>query len=206
MLEMVKHALINFHSWLDFHWGGGANGHQNKLNNTKKAFYIKLCSKTQLSLYMYVAHHILLPLIRKTSSPCLRWWCDGGGDRAWWVIESVFLRSPDKGVLSMSRGYTPRRPETWVSLCNLMLKLFVNTRSSAILGSDSPQSNNRKDHSLWVTPFIPRERPYVKHAIAGHLGLTRGTWRPTWALFDSQRHVFTENARIFPCRPCDCGV
>ena len=26
-----------------------------------------------------------------------RWWCEGGGDRAWWVIERVFLRSPDKG-------------------------------------------------------------------------------------------------------------
>ena len=37
--------------------------------------------------------------------------------------------------------------------------------------SDSPQSNNRKDHSLWVTPFIPRERPNVKHAIAGYLRL-----------------------------------
>ena len=40
MPEMVKHAPINysdFHLWLDFHWGGGGgNGHQNKLNNTKK--------------------------------------------------------------------------------------------------------------------------------------------------------------------------
>ena len=26
-----------------------------------------------------------------------RWWCEGRGDRAWWVIESVFFRSPDKG-------------------------------------------------------------------------------------------------------------
>ena len=41
--------------------------------------------------------------------------------------------------------------ETWVSLCNLMLKLIL--RSSAILGSDSPQSSNRKDNSLWVTPL-----------------------------------------------------
>ena len=23
--------------------------------------------------------------------------CEGGGDRAWWVIESVFLRSPIRG-------------------------------------------------------------------------------------------------------------
>ena len=48
----------------------------------------------------------------------------------------------------------PRRPETWVSLCNLMLKLRGISRSSAILGSNSPQSNNRKDSSLWVTPGI----------------------------------------------------
>ena len=49
-----------------------------------------------------------------------------------------------------------------------MLKLCGILRSSTILGSDSPQSNNRKDNSLWVTPFIPRERPNVKHAIAGY--------------------------------------
>ena len=64
-----------------------------------------------------------------------------------------------------------RRPETWVSLCNLMLKHRGISRSSVILGSDSPQSSNRKDNSLWVTPFIPRERLNVKHAIAGYLRL-----------------------------------
>ena len=42
----------------------------------------------------------------------------------------------------------PRRPETWVSLCNLMLKLRCISRSSAIIGSDSPQSNNRKGNSI----------------------------------------------------------
>ena len=101
-----------------------------------------------------------------------------GGDRAWWVIESVFLRSPDKGFWACLGDIPPdmpRRPETWVSLYNLMMKLCGISRSSAILGSDSPQSNNRKDHSLWVTPFIPRERPNVKHAIAGYLGLPRPT-------------------------------
>ena len=107
-----------------------------------------------------------------------RWWCEGGGDRAWWVIESVFLRSPDKGFWACLGDIPPdmpRRPETWVSLYNLMMKLFGILRSSAILGSDSPQSNNRKDHSLWVTPFIPRERPNVKHAIAGYLRLPQPT-------------------------------
>ena len=38
----------------------------------------------------------------------------------------------------------PRWLETWISLCNIMLKLCGISRSSAILGSDSPQSNNRK--------------------------------------------------------------
>ena len=105
-----------------------------------------------------------------------RWWCEGGGDRTWWVIESVFLRSHDKGFWACLGDIPPdmpRRPETWVSLYNLMMKLCGISRSSAILGSDSPQSNNRKDHSLWVTPFIPRGRPNVKHAIAGYLRLPR---------------------------------
>ena len=69
----------------------------------------------------------------------------------------------------------PRRPETRVSLCNLMLKPHGILLSSAILGSDSPQSNNRRDNSLRVTPFIPRERPNVKHAIVGYLRLPQPT-------------------------------
>ena len=46
----------------------------------------------------------------------------------------------------------PRRPETWVSLCNLMLKLCGISHSSAILGSDSPQSNNRKGNCIHPRP------------------------------------------------------
>ena len=80
----------------------------------------------------------------------------------------------------------PRRPETWISLCSLMLKLCGFSRSSAILGSDSPQCNNRKDNSLWVTPFIPREIPNVKHAIAGYLRLPQPT--PAPALMRACRH------------------
>ena len=48
-----------------------------------------------------------------------RWWCEGGGDRAWWVIKSVFLRSPDKGFWACLGDLPldmPRRPETWVAL------------------------------------------------------------------------------------------
>ena len=86
------------------------------------------------------------------------WWCEGGGDRAWWVIETVFLRSPNKGFRAYLGDLPPdmsRRQETWVSLCNLMLKLCIS-RSSTVLGSDrpSPQSNKRKGnyiHPQWVT-------------------------------------------------------
>ena len=44
-----------------------------------------------------------------------RWWCDGGGDRAWWVIERIFLRSPDKGFWACLGDLPPdmpRRPES----------------------------------------------------------------------------------------------
>ena len=91
---------------------------------------------------------------------------------AWWVIESVFVRLFDKGFLACLGDLPPdmpRRPETCILLCNLILKHCGVLRSSAILGSDSPQSNYTKDNSLWVTPFIPLKRPNVKHAIAGYL-------------------------------------
>ena len=78
----------------------------------------------------------------------------------------------------MSRGYTPRHAQTAGDLSFAVLFYDETSRSSTILGSDSPQSHNRKDHSLWVTPFIPRERPNVKHAIAGYLRLPRPTSAP----------------------------
>ena len=99
-----------------------------------------------------------------------RWWCESGGDRAWWVIESVFLRSPDKGFWACLGDLPPdmpRRPEIWVLLCNSMLKLCGISRSSAILGSDSPQSNNRKD-------LMPT------HVIVGYLRLPRLHQRMHW--------------------------
>ena len=86
-----------------------------------------------------------------------RWWCEDGGDRAWWVIESVFLRSPDKGFWACLGDLPqdmPRRPEIWVSLCNLMLELSGIPRSFAIFGSDSSKVTIGR-----VTPFIPHERP-----------------------------------------------
>ena len=103
-----------------------------------------------------------------------RWWCEGGGDRAWWVIESVFLRSPDKGFWACLGDIYPQTcPDGQRLEFRCAIKCWNCSICSAILGSDSLQSNNRKDHSLWVTPFIPRERPNVKHAIASYLRLPR---------------------------------
>ena len=51
------------------------------------------------------------------------------------VIESVLLRSPDKGFWACLGDLPPdmpRRPETWVSLCNLTLKLCGISHSSGI--------------------------------------------------------------------------
>ena len=89
-------------------------------------------------------------------------WCTDDNVRVGVIGHGGLLRAfsfarPYKGIwacLGHLPPDMPRRPEIWVSLCNLMLKLRGISRSSAILGSDSPQSNNRKDNSLWVTPFI----------------------------------------------------
>ena len=85
---------------------------------------------------------------------------------AWWVIENVFLCSSDKGFWACL-GYLPpdmpRRPETWVSLCNLMLKHRGISRSSAILGSDSPQSNKFSTDAGAVLAPLLSGRTRVRH-------------------------------------------
>ena len=51
-----------------------------------------------------------------------RWWCESRGDRAWWVIQSVFLRSPKKGFW----GFTHRHAQAAGNLgfaMKFMLKL-----------------------------------------------------------------------------------
>ena len=82
----------------------------------------------------------------------------------------------------MSRVSTPRHAQTAADL-GFTVQFIAETpwhfaQLRYILGSDSPQSNNRKDNSLWVTPFISRERPNVKHAIAGYLRLPQPTPAP----------------------------
>ena len=69
----------------------------------------------------------------------------------WWVIESVFLHLPNKGFWACLGDLPPDMPRRPVSLCNLMLKLLGISRSFVILVSDSPQSNNKKGNSLWIT-------------------------------------------------------
>ena len=103
-----------------------------------------------------------------------------------------FHRSPDEGFWACLGDLPPdmpRRPETFVSLCNLMLKLRGISRFSAILWSDSPQSNNRKDNPLWVTPFIPLERPNVKHTM---VGLFKATTAYTSASADARAALATQ--------------
>ena len=129
------------------------------------------------------------------------WSREGGGDRAWWVIGSVLLRSPNKGFwpcLGDLPPDMPRRPE-------IMLKLRGISRRSAILGVDSPQSNNRKGHSNHPPP--PRERPSVRHSIAGYVRLPRSTpapglmrelhWHCSWA--EEPRYT-TVLCRVVSCR------
>ena len=74
----------------------------------------------------------------------------------------------------MSRGYTPRHAQTAGDLS------FVVQFNDETLWhfAQLRYPRNRKDHSLWVTPFIPRERPNVKHAIDGYLRLPRPTSAP----------------------------
>ena len=71
--------------------------------------------------------------------------------------ESVFFHSPDTGFLACLWDLPPDmsiRSDICVSLGNLLLKLRGISRSSVILESDSPQSDNRKGnsiHSSWET-------------------------------------------------------
>ena len=79
-----------------------------------------------------------------------------------------FARS---GVLGMSRGSTPRHAQT---AGDLGFAVQFNAETPWHFA----QSNNSKDNSLWVTPFIPCERPDVKHAIADYLRLPQPTPAP----------------------------
>ena len=124
-----------------------------------------------------------------------RWWCEGGCDKAWWVLESVFLRSPDKGFwacLGDSPTDMPRLPETWVLLCSLMVKLCGISHSSAILVSDSPQSSNS---SGLLTLFIPSETHNVYPSIAVVSRLPRPTLVP----------ALTRELHSHHCRPEEPG-
>ena len=70
----------------------------------------------------------------------------------------------------MSRGSTPRWADILVLLCNLMLKLRGISLSSGLI---VPRVTIGRE-----TPFIPRERPNVKHFIAAYLRLPQPTPAP----------------------------
>ena len=72
----------------------------------------------------------------------------------------------------LSRGSTPRHAQTAGDLGFAVQFNAGISHSSAILGSDNPQRNNRKGNSI----HSPCERPNViKHAIADYLRLQRPT-------------------------------
>ena len=75
----------------------------------------------------------------------------------------------------MSRGSTPRHAQTAGDLGFAVQFNAGISHSSAILGSDNPQRNNRKCNSI----HSPCARPNViKHAIADYLRLPRPTPAP----------------------------
>ena len=121
-----------------------------------------------------------------------RWdeWCSDNDVRVGMIGHGGLLSSPDKWFWACL-GYLPtdmpRRPKTWVSQCNLMLKLRGISRSSAILGSDSPQSNNRESnsiHSPWgqqhaIVSYLRLPRPTPVHALLRMLHWLH--WLRCWA-------------------------
>ena len=75
----------------------------------------------------------------------MKWWW---GDRAWWVIESVFLHSLDKGLLGM------------FSTCSDGQKYGFALQNTVSLSLGQIILRVTKAE---VTPFVSRERPNVKH-------------------------------------------
>ena len=64
----------------------------------------------------------------------------------------------------------PRRPDTWVSVCNLILKLEAFRTAPLSSGRIVPRVT-----IAGVTTFITLERHYVKRSIAGYLRLQQPT-------------------------------
>ena len=66
------------------------------------------------------------------------WWCEGGGDRACWVV--------DKGFWACAGDLSPDMP------CCPETRFSCSQHGSAIVGSDSPQSNKgNSTHPTWET-------------------------------------------------------
>ena len=88
----------------------------------------------------------------------------------------------------------PRRPETWVSLCNLMLKHRGILRCSAILGSDSPQSYIWKDNYCGL---FKATKAYISASTAAGgalaLLLSGGTSVRHW---QSAQRLWPDNRRL----------
>ena len=91
-----------------------------------------------------------------------RWWCEGGGDRAWWVIERVFLRSPDKGFWACLGDIPQTCPDsrrlefrcasariskkTFKLFCTVDKKKFDRYTGSKILLTEEDNNTERKSN------------------------------------------------------------
>ena len=80
-----------------------------------------------------------------------KWWCEGGGDRAWWVIESVFLRSLDKGFYPQTCRDGRRLGFSCAIYCWISVAFHAVPLSSGQIITRVTIGR--------VSPFIPRERP-----------------------------------------------
>ena len=115
------------------------------------------CSSSSSSkslLYVTFRHKMSFKWHYNTIKTLYRWWCEGGGDRAWWVIGSVFLRSSDKGFWACLGDIPPdmpRRAETWVSLCNFCF--FVLVQWAIYIWFPRKQGHHPMLFQCWISVF-----------------------------------------------------
>ena len=114
-------------------------------------------------------------------------------------MESVFRRSLEKGFWACLGDLPPdipRLPETWATVCNLMLALRTTLLSS---GRIVPRVT-----IVRVTPFIPRDRTNVRHSNAGYSRLPRPTPAPAlmrvlhWLSGGTRVHHWQSARRLWP--------
>ena len=109
-----------------------------------------------------------------------RWWRERG-DRAWWVVVSVSLHSPDNiGVLDMSGGFTPRHvhmfrnsdrivPRITTAEGNYIVGCLRLPRLTTVTALALKPTTLSRHKTIRYTPFS-QQFPFSR-VIGGHLGL-----------------------------------